>query len=257
MNDRNKSELTIAITKNAALWLDGKGFKPVETEVPVENGWIADVAGVCCPTQTEMIDLKIIQRPPRYRGSSWAQAGSKYEIDYKAWREKYNTIPQPLTALVEVKTSRGDYMGDRKWSSEWPTNLCYVAMPEGMIEPQYWPPCWGVILFSQNGSVVRKVHAPAAIKPLSIEKQMWTIHSLAVARDHQTRYARLRELSRAQRIRDGEAKSIGRISAAIRLVVKVAAGMEIDAAISEGYVQVKLPEHIRQELEALRPKINA
>lgn len=254
MNDRNKSELTIAITKNVALWLDGKGFKPVETEVPVADGWIADVAGVCCPTQTEMLELKIIPRPPRYRGTNWHEEGSEYNKDYAVWRVKHDAIPHPLTALVEVKTSRGDYMGDRKWMAEWPTNLCYVAMPEGMIDPMHWPHGWGVILFSQNGAVVRKVHAPSAIRPLDHEKQLWTIHSLAVARDHQTRYARLRELARKQRITDGEYTSIGRISHAIRFVGKVMAGMEIEAALEATYVKVKLPDHIRQELEALRQK---
>lgn len=254
MNDRNKSELTIAITKNVALWLDGKGFKPVETEVPVSDGWIADVAGVCCPTQTEMIDLKILPRAPRRLSAMFAASDTAYNDACRAWYDRQKTIPQPLTALVEVKTSRGDYMGDRKWTSEWPTNLCYVAMPEGMVDPIHWPHGWGVILFSQNGAVVRKVHAPSAIRPLAHEKQLWTIHSLAVARDHQTRYARLREFARETRIKNGEYTSIGRISHAIRFVAKVMAGMEIEAALESTYVKIKLPEHVRQELEELKAK---
>jgi hypothetical protein len=69
MADRNKTELTQNVTRIASLWLNRKGFKPVETEVCVEwrhkKAWIADVAGVIAPTQTELIDLKLIRRPPR------------------------------------------------------------------------------------------------------------------------------------------------------------------------------------------------
>ncbi len=251
--DRNKSELTHNITRNVALWMDGKGFKPVETEVPVDSGWIADVAGVACPTQTELIELKLRKRPPKWR----PERQVTYENEYKIWNEARLTIPNPMTAIVEVKTSRGDYMGDRKWTAAWPANLCYVAMPEGMIDPMHWPTGWGVILFSQDGGVVRKAFPPTQIQPVAHEQQLGVVLSIGVIRDHKTRYARLRELQREIRIKEGESTSICRISTAIRFVSSIVGGMEVEAAMNHHYMRFKLPEHVRVELEELRPKINA
>jgi hypothetical protein len=65
MNDRNKSPITHEVTDAVAVWLDAHGFKPVETEVPMVAGWVADLAAVICPTQTELIALQLIKRPPR------------------------------------------------------------------------------------------------------------------------------------------------------------------------------------------------
>lgn len=248
--DRNKSELTQNITRLASLWLDGKGFKPVETEVGVTNGWIADLAGVCCPTQTEAIDMKLIGRAPRWRASSEA-----FYIDaMKTWRDKLNAIPCPLTALVEVKISPGDYNGDRKWTAEWPTNLCYVAMPENMIDAMKWPKGWGVILFSQEGTTIRKVFPPARIQPLTHEQQLATVLSIAVRRDNNTRYARLRELQKKIRIEDGQEKMVHRFSSTIRAVRSIMKGKPIEEALHYHGIKTRLPVHVMEDLASLAPK---
>jgi len=53
VTDQNKTELTRKVTAGAATWLTNLGAKPVETEVHVRQGWIADLAAVWCPTRTE------------------------------------------------------------------------------------------------------------------------------------------------------------------------------------------------------------
>lgn len=103
--DRNKSELTHKLTAAAAFWLDEAGFKPVETEVPVCPGWVADLSGVIRPTKTEATRLKLIPpRGPYSRPNAWRE-----------WCDAFAAIPSLLTAVVEVKTSRSDFIGDHKW----------------------------------------------------------------------------------------------------------------------------------------------
>lgn len=245
MNDRNKTELTQNITRNVALWLDGKGFKPVETEVGVERGWVADVAGVCLPTQTELIDLRLINRPPRWSDAKVPQ--------YEEWKTRFAALPSRLLALVEVKTSVGDYRGDRKWTAPWPVNLCYVAMPEGMIPANEWPAGWGVIQFSKNGEHIRKIVPPAAIATVGADQFASVVLALAIARDHVTRYARLRELSRQIRLAEGERKTVARVSNAIAFVRSVMKGKPIEEAASWHGIRTKLPGYILEDLKGIMP----
>jgi hypothetical protein len=94
MIDRNKTEITHNITRLAALWLDNHGFKPVETEVGVDQGWIADIAGVGCLTQTEYIGLKLLKRPPRWHYDANPSQQIIYEDAYQVWRAARDVIPQ-------------------------------------------------------------------------------------------------------------------------------------------------------------------
>lgn len=242
--DRSKTELTQNITRNVSLWLDGKGFKPVETEVYVGDRWIADVAGVGLPTQTEMIDLKLIKRAPRYRSEA-------DQPKFEEWRAAMAAIPGRLMALVEVKTSWGDYRGDRKWTAERPAHLCYVAIPEGMVHPDDWPAGWGVILFSQEGTTIRKVHPPE-IASVAVEQQLNFLTNLAVARDHVTRHARIREFQKTIRISDGERKVVARVASAISAVRDIMKGKSIEQALEYHGIKIKtLPAYVMEDLAEL------
>lgn len=161
-------------------------------------------------------------------------------------------IPSPLTATVEVKTSVSDFRGDRKWTAtDWPTNLCFVAMPEGMIPQEKWPKGWGVILFSKEGTTVRR-SIPSEIRTVSHEQQLNVVLSLAVARDHVTRHARLREFQKKIRIADGERKTVGRVCDAISLVTAVMKGEPVERALAARNIRAKLPQFLLDELRALR-----
>ncbi len=50
MKDLNKSKLTENVTEAVIVWLKEKGFKPVQTEVRIANGWVADIASILRPT---------------------------------------------------------------------------------------------------------------------------------------------------------------------------------------------------------------
>lgn len=247
--ERGKTELTQNITRLAALWLDGKGFKPVETEVYVCSGWIADVAAVCTPTQTEMINLKLIRRPPRFRYGD--RNSSLHQQRYEAWRNEFNTIPRLLTALIEVKTSRADFRKDMKWGIvHRPTNLCYLAAPDGLVRDNEWPEGWGRLIFNRAGTTLLR-QSPGIITPISDNCQLRTVLSVAVRRDHATRYAHLRQLSQRVRIEDGERKSIDRIRTAISFVLHVAEGMPIDEAKACAGLRTNLPPFILERLAKL------
>src|SRR4030043_963800 len=109
--DRNKTDLTHRVTALAAAYLTTRGFHPVETEVFVERGWIADLAGYCYPVESELKKLHLIG------GRSIIP-----EIDYA---EKYFfSYGSLLTAIVEVKTSRSDFTSDWKFKTKiYPANL--------------------------------------------------------------------------------------------------------------------------------------
>jgi hypothetical protein len=50
MKDLNKSKLTENVTEAVIVWLKEKGLKPVQTEVRIANGWVADIASILRPT---------------------------------------------------------------------------------------------------------------------------------------------------------------------------------------------------------------
>jgi hypothetical protein len=210
MKDRNKSELTHEVTSAVAAWMDERGFKPVETEVYVERGWVADLAGVIVPTQTELIDLKLLRPRPTWKRPT---------DEHAAWKAEYDAIDRTMTALVEVKTSRSDFVGDRKWKLPIPTDLAFLAVPSGMVKEEEWPTGWGILSYS-NGSV-RRLRTPTPTVT-TISQQFSVVLEIAVRRDHHTRYARLREQQRERRISDAEAKSIRRASDIARAFLQIA-----------------------------------
>lgn len=257
MADRNKTELTQNITRLAALWLDEHGFKPVETEVRVDKAWVADIAGVCFPTQTELIALKLLRRGPSYNGD-WKNPDARIRHNelVRQWREEREKLPERLTALVEVKTSLGDYRGDPKWERPWPTNLCYVALPAGMVDSVTLPKDWGVMVFSQDGSSIRRVFS-SGLRPMTTEQHLDVIVSVAVARDHVTRYDRLRQFQKEVRLNNVERESISRVQDAVIFVKRILDGKSVEEARSYCRLKAKLPALISRELEELRVRVMA
>lgn len=222
--DRNKSDLTHRVTEATYIWLDNHGFKPVETEVEVamsrrtERGWIADLAGVIVPTQTELIEMKMIPRPPRYKCSAKLQ---DYEKKREEWEALYRPLNRMMTCLVEVKTTRADYLGDDKWARIPPTDLAFVAIPSGMMKPEEWPTGWGV--FELREDVIVKVRNPAP-RVATVTEHLAVIYQIAVRRDHRSRYEESRELQKAQRAEDAIRTSMDRIDKIVDAVRDIAAG---------------------------------
>ncbi len=231
MNDLNKTPLTHDVTSAVAFWMDEKGFKPVETEVPMpwvkenEQGWIADLSGVIVPTQTELINLKLLTRAPKYYLSNghFGNPDEEYKPNpaYEKWSEELFIKQRLMTCLVEVKTSRGDFVGDRKWNLDIPSDLAYLAVPKGLISPDEWPVGWGILEFSEN--VIRQKR-PSFQFTATVEHQRDIILAIAIRRDHNTRYARLREHERDDRQRRNINKVNSNLNDLSRAVIAIAKG---------------------------------
>lgn len=265
MIDRNKTPLTHLVTQRAVFWLDRVGFKPVETEVGVAEHWVADVAGVCTPTTTELIELRLLKSSPKFprekSGRDWQLPPTPehearvaaWQVKQAAWEAARDALPKLLTASVEVKTSVNDFKRDDKWERPWPTNLCYLAMPTGLIPQDRWPKGWGIILTSADGQRLLRVF-PGELRESPTERQRDVVLALAVRRDHATRYQRMRDVQKKLRIDQNEGKSLTRMTDAIRFVMAVAGGMEIEDARLRCLRQreIFLPDSVLRELAAMR-----
>jgi hypothetical protein len=242
--DRNKTDATHNVTRAVMRYLDERGFKPVETEVPVADGWVADIAGVCTPTRTEAVRLKLIPASPR------CAAGEPYQ----RWNARYQALPCPLTALVEVKVSKSDFSGDHKWDKPSPANLRYLAIPHGLLLSAY-PPGWTVLSVSNDGTV--RIVASGDVCNVPADQKMLTILSIAVRRDHATRYQRLRGMMKQYRVTQGEQRTLSRMSDAIRMAFAVATGQScgvVHATPEEAvrfHCSKPLPKYVMDEARRL------
>lgn len=269
--DRNKTELTQNVTRYAVLWLDAKGFKPVETEVSigVSRGWVADVGGAIMPTQTEYINLKLIRRPPRYDFDRRDKPG--YQERYREVRDEWNTdyrkLPGILTAIIEVKTSVADFQRDIKFQIAGydTTNLRYIAMPAGLLAKEKWPTGWGILLYGSSDQIELNGGAPEPTlrcvqpSPLfnsSVEQSRRVILQLAIRRDHVSRYARLRAFQKRICIDNAERKSLTRIRQAISFVLGIAEGHSVEDAKLMSGLRVALPNHITERIDRLKEKLS-
>lgn len=244
IGDRNKTELTKRVTAAAISYLDERGFKPIETEVSVAHGWVADLAGVVCPTLTELIGLKLLTRKPGYRHPDyvrWCHAATEMQKDMPL-----------LTAIVEVKTSRSDFRGDKKWKLPVPANLAYLAIPDDLnVAEDEFPEGWGILGFRASPDCVRCQRAPV-VRKVTTDQQLAVVHEIAVRRDHDTRYERIRELRKEIRDDQNERTSVTRFLTAMRAMRSIVEGEHGDTRTALAYHSVKnIPEYYLKELDKL------
>jgi hypothetical protein len=183
-----------------------------------ETGWIADIAGVIVPTQTELIEMKMIPRPPR-----WNHGGNNdgYEVKHAAWKALYEPINRLMTCLVEVKATRSDFRGDRKWKLTPPVDLAYLAIPPGIVKKEEWPEGWGIL--ELRGDTVAQIRIPT-VRAATLQQHFSFIYQLALCCDHRVRRAVMREEQKLTRINDAERILISRIDKIVSAVHDIAAG---------------------------------
>ena len=243
IDDRNKTELTKQVTIAAIDYFDGNGCKPVETEVVVGPGWTADIATVLCPTQTELIGLKLLpKRPP------W---GSDLMAD---WKENRDSLHRVMTVICEVKTSRGDFVGDKKWGLTPPSDLAYVAISENLKQFALdLPVIWGILVFGDNSI---RLARPPKVWAASVEQQRDLILQVAIRRDHRTRYEALRTMRRRELDYRNENKSLTRMSTALAITEYVVTGKGSPEEAGTRF-GVKLPDYCIERLRKLAPAKDA
>lgn len=248
MNDRNKSQLTHDVTKACSAWLDNHGFKPWETEVCLpwtsdnEPGWIADIAAAIIPTQTELINLKLLPRRP----------SPKPTKDWYLLRRKLTRL---LTCAVEVKVSRADFKADKKWTRVPPADLAYLCYPAGMLKPSDWPLGWGILEFYSKERVVCK-RVPCVWQNTTDTVRLGMMFNIGLRKDHSVRYASFKKADQEHRICVNENYSRIRMTDALRLCLDVLKGALVDrygapnsvAVVLERYRIKKLPRDLLEQL---------
>lgn len=218
--DGNKTDITKRVTAAVCFWMDERGFKPMDTEITVDLGWIADVAGAITPTETELQDLKLIPRKPQWkRGCDEAQ----YQQQRNDWYALRDQTSRLMTALVEVKTSRSDFIGDRKWTIDIPTDLAWLAYPAGLVSHSEWPDGWGILEYQESRDCV-VTKRPPRIHVTNPTQQLSVVFAIACRQDNRDRYAQLKEALKRQRDDQNERRSLTRINDAIRMALAVARG---------------------------------
>jgi hypothetical protein len=153
-----------------------------------------------------------------------------------------------MTCLVEIKTSRADFLRDDKWECESPADLSYVAMPSGIASIQECPATWGKIVLSENCDRVIKTHAPIP-RQSSVSGQSDFMASLLMRLHNDIHYAREREFQREQRLGEGINKTISRMSNLVNAFLAIADGKPVDEAMKYHIAyHDKIPEHVMQRI---------
>ena len=224
--ERNMTDLTLRVRASAAAWLDRIGVKPIETEVPVAPSWIADLAGLWRPTCTELQNAKIIPRAPSYNFRMGTAAAKRYTEGRKRTYDAYEAIAELglLTIVVEVKTSRGDFRGDPKWSKPLPASLCVLAITTDAMRDGEAPEGWHVITCSPETGKTTRIIGGGRIIPQPSDNRLIVAENVAVRQDHRARHKAIRKLQSQVGVTRTRQNQQRRLSTAIRIVQSVAFG---------------------------------
>ena len=244
MNDLNKTPLTHRITAVAVAALNAMGCKPVETEVPISPGWIADVASYWYPTRTEAkrFHLDKITMPTRLIDSD----SDELEMRLRCWG------PGPLTVAVEVKATRSDFSQDPKWSRPPPANICILVFPSGVVDEM--PKGWFGVETNKQGDKAKKWHRTGEVHPQYQAVALDFVAQVGIRRDHRTRYRVMRDWSQAYRIKDAETRTY---YSASRLLELLAAWLQREDPYADGSLRdnlaslgiVKPPSYLKVPIE--------
>lgn len=252
--DGNKMALTHRITAVAMAYFDACGFKPVETEVCIASGWIADIASFVYPTPTEAKKLRLNHRFGNDPNYNW----------YDDLHSRYGYM---YTGIVEVKVTRSDFLKDleTKFNNSPPAHLAFIAFPTGMIEEREIPIGWMGLKCSKDGSKLVKRVGWGKVHPRHPGDTIDFIAQVAIRRDHRTRYEFMRSLMRAYRATEKEGRKTYKLSSVIQVIASWVKGgaykshfpnlkeaLESQNIKCPGYIEndLKLIESLKYEKEA-------
>lgn len=186
--------------------MEGLGCKPVEAEVGVADGWIADLFGLWYPTNTELKKARAIHR--------WTGEDDP-EARYRAAERLWSRYMLPLTVLVEVKVTKSDLARDigrkipnQKRATSLPpaAQICIVAAPGSVLErfdkARYTQmSSWGMLRLSEDGErvVSGKEAMPWEMNAQHPYERERAVMGLIETLDHRTRHARIRQWNKAYR----------------------------------------------------------
>ncbi len=247
MRDRNKTELTHVVTDAAHFYLDARGCKPLEREVSMSKKWVADLAGVLCATETELIALRLLPYKP-----NWKASAERHRI----WQEKHDAalhLQCRMLCLVEVKTSVSDFMREwnlgGKWRRPIPAHLAYIAMPAGMKHVSQLPTGWGALEYYESSGAMRCSLVPE-YRQVSAEQQCTCLHEIGTRCDHRVRYAAVRQFRKEELVEHNGHKSLMRFRDAMRAMRDIVEGNSDSVEEVLRFHRINLPDC---DIERLRP----
>ncbi len=251
--DRNKTNLTLSVTESAAGWLREIGAKAIETEVYIEQGWVADLSAFWVPTQTEAIKSKIVPKKPKF--SCFGVTEKEMDEDHKNWMEwklLYNGLPEFITIAHEVKTSRSDFIKDIKFQKQPVANIQILSYTPGVLnDVSEIPDGWWGIEHDANG-IFKKIRKRYNLHKISNDRCLSLIASLADRLHNRNANEFFNNLNKRHSIEQKENNAHYRISSCIRAVLSVAKGNHNNAKeCIQYYFNKKLPEYIIKELEKI------
>ena len=256
--DLNKTDLTLAVTEAAALWLSGIGCKPIETEVPVAAGWVADLAGAWVPTPTELQQSKIIRRRPQSPYPYSPANSIKHAAKVRAWRAETDPVvaalPHPLTVVLEVKTSRPDFLADDKWTRDRVANVQVLAATKGALDPEEVPASWWLLEHSAKTGKLLKVRRRGSVSLVGVVQRLETVLQIAIRSHNRSTYQRDRDLQKRHRANEAGRRTLTRMTTLARMLLAITRGEH--ASVQDcvdrflGYHQT-LPAYVVKEIEPL------
>ena len=256
--DKNKTEITLRVTEAANKWLNDKGVKLTETEVMIQNGWQADLAGVVSLTPTAAQNLKLIPR-----SIPWDKARAMDKDIVAAKRKErdvaYNFIPEIITIIHEVKTARQDFRGDKKWNTASPVDMRVLSITEGIISPEDYPAGWWVVLHDKETGRTKKLAQVGHLTPVSDKLRLDVTHSILRRRHNRTEYSYLKGLQQSHKNEENEYINIKRLRYVSDVVFDVVHGnySTVEQCLAfNGYVRAKMPKKVIEKLESLHNIVN-
>ena len=114
-----------------------------------------------------------------------------------------------LTAVIEVKVTRSDFLRERKTKFERsaPANLCYLAYPKGVLKTDEVPRGWQGFEADINCNRLNRKHwTYPTVHPQHPGNTAEFLLALAARTDRRTRYARWRYVAKMQRAGMSERK---------------------------------------------------
>jgi len=220
--DRNKTELTLRVTEESAGWLRGIGAKAIETEVPVCQKWIADLSAIWTPTPTEAKRIKLFPFKPTpffppedilpepkqtlddlndensEHNKWWTKVLSWQKEQPHSFEKAISELPYYITIIIEVKTSRADFLNDKKWKHKPQADLQILSYAKGIIKDDEIPDGWWGLEHGEKSLRVKKRYWP--LHDITDTMRMYLIGSIAERQHNRTANAFWNALAKRRRV---------------------------------------------------------
>lgn len=250
--DQNKTKLTLDVTAAASEWLDKIGAKPIEAEVSITSGWIADLAGIWSPTRTEAADQHLIPRALPWKSERGARAKRSRERN-----KLYHAIPDTISIVHEVKVTRSDFRRDHKWAQHSPADMRVLSIVPGIAKEEEWPEGWWILLHDATTGAVIKVARRAPLTPVTCAQRFRVLMQVSLRRHNRTQYAYIKEITRHQNDQENDRINRVRFTYMARLMRAVHAGEQqtLEECVARHMGRRwKIPADLMEDLSAIHRK---